>query len=221
MPVSNANSGQATAHRVVPGDCTVSVCAKAGLDPDTVFRHGDNSMLRSHGHDVKEILAPGDTLRLPARELRQENRATGSYHPFKLKTTPARLKVRFLDHGEPRADLPCIVQIDGVKSDARTDADGLLDHAIPPAATEVRVRIGPPDGFEDYVFKLGQLDPLDTVSGQQARLTNLGFDPGPIDNIMGPLTQSAIKAFQAAQKLEVTGKADDPTLAKLKSAYGC
>lgn len=221
MPVSNTNSGQPAAHRVVPGDCTVSVCAKAGLDPEVVFNHGDNSVLRSYSHDVKEILAPGDMLRLPARELGKESRATGSYHPFKLKTTPARLKVRFLDNAKPRADLPCIVQIDGVKADAKTDGDGLLDHPIPPTATEVRVRLGPPDGFEDYVFKLGHLDPLDTVSGQQARLTNLGFDPGPIDNIMGPLTQSAIKAFQTAQKLDVTGKPDDATLAKLKSAYGC
>lgn len=219
MPV--ATPAQPSAHKVVPGDCTVSVCAKAGLDPEKVFKLGSNAPLREHAHDMKEILAPGDRLQLPARELRQENRATGSFHPFKVKTLPARLKVRFLDNGEPRADLPCIVQIEGIKADARTDSDGLLDHAIPPSAAEVRVRVGPPDALEDYVFQLGHLDPLDTVSGLQARLANLGFTPGPVDNIMGPLTQSAISAFQSARKINVTGKPDEATRKELRSTYGC
>lgn len=208
-------------HKVVPGDCAVSVCAEAGLDPKIVFKRPENAKLREHPHDAPEILAPGDLLHLPALELRQEKRATGAYHPFKLKTTPARLKIKFLDNGQPRANLACIVQIDGVKAEATTDADGLLDHPIPPAATMVQLRLGGADSLEDYFFKLGHLDPLDTISGLQARLTNLGYTPGPIDNLMGPRTRAAINNFQHARKIAVTGNADQATLTELKAAYGC
>jgi peptidoglycan hydrolase-like protein with peptidoglycan-binding domain len=45
---------------------------------------------------------------------------------------------------------------------------------------------------------------MDTKWAQES-LKKLGFDPGPIDGQMGPKTQAAIKAFQAANGLEVDG----------------
>jgi hypothetical protein len=46
----------------------------------------------------------------------------------------------------------------------------------------------------------------DDVRRGQRLLAELGFDPGPIDGIMGPRTRAAIEAFQAAQSIEVTGR---------------
>lgn len=222
MPTTSPQPAtQPTTHKVLPGDCVVSLAAKRGLDPAAVFQLSENSKLREHNHDVQEILAPGDSLHLPARELRQENRPTGSYHPFTLKTHPARLKVRFLDNRQPRSSLDCIVQIDGVKSDATIDSNGLLDIPIPPTTTEVRVRLGGPDSREDYLLKLGHLDPLDTISGLQARLANLGFDPGPIDNILGPRTRAALSIFQRSADLPVTGEPDNNTRDRLHETHGC
>jgi peptidoglycan hydrolase-like protein with peptidoglycan-binding domain len=50
-------------------------------------------------------------------------------------------------------------------------------------------------------LKIGELSPIqDTddegASGIQMRLRNLGFDPGPVDGIIGPCTTAAIRAFQ-------------------------
>lgn len=58
---------------------------------------------------------------------------------------------------------------------------------------------------------------LNTVRGLQTRLAALGFDPGPIDGIRGPLTISAIRAFQHARGLVSDGIVGPKTRAALAS----
>lgn len=53
------------------------------------------------------------------------------------------------------------------------------------------------------------------VRNAQTRLDQLGFDPGPIDGIMGPQTRAAIRDFQRDQGLAVTGRLDSRTRAAL------
>ncbi len=50
-----------------------------------------------------------------------------------------------------------------------------------------------------------RLDRDDIRRGQQL-LAERGFDPGPIDGIVGPRTRAAVAAFQDAQSLPVTGE---------------
>jgi His-Xaa-Ser repeat protein HxsA len=53
------------------------------------------------------------------------------------------------------------------------------------------------------------------VKKVQKALQEKGADPGPIDGILGPKTQSALRTFQKEQKLPETGQMDTQTLAKL------
>jgi len=57
-----------------------------------------------------------------------------------------------------------------------------------------------------------------TVLAIQRALLGLGYDPGPLDNIMGPLTQKAIKAFQSDKGLQVDGIVGPITTAALNFA---
>jgi peptidoglycan hydrolase-like protein with peptidoglycan-binding domain len=50
------------------------------------------------------------------------------------------------------------------------------------------------------------------------RLEELGYDPGPIDGIIGEKTAHAIKQFQHDNDLLVTGKLDEKTIEKLSSS---
>lgn len=52
----------------------------------------------------------------------------------------------------------------------------------------------------------------------QSRLTAHGFAVGPIDGVIGDKTTAAIKAFQAARGLPVSGKADDATVQALRAS---
>ena len=55
-------------------------------------------------------------------------------------------------------------------------------------------------------------DPI--VEQVQKKLTELGYDPGPVDGKMGKKTAAAIKSFQKDNNLSETGKIDEATLAK-------
>src|SRR5947208_9654692 len=46
---------------------------------------------------------------------------------------------------------------------------------------------------------------LPKVREAQMALMNEGFDPGPIDGMMGPMTMTALRTFQSRKQLQVTG----------------
>jgi carboxyl-terminal processing protease len=56
---------------------------------------------------------------------------------------------------------------------------------------------------------------FEQVKKVQKALQGRGADPGPVDGIMGPKTEAALKSFQKDQKLPETGRLDSETLAKL------
>jgi len=56
--------------------------------------------------------------------------------------------------------------------------------------------------------------PEDVKEAQQA-LREKGYNPGPIDGMMGPRTREALKSFQTASGLETTGTLNAATAEKL------
>lgn len=212
-----------TDHKALPGDCVCSLAVRYGLVPKDVWNLPQNEKLRKGLKRAPEVIAPGDRVHLPDRVLKWESRGHGQHHPFQIKTIPFRLKIRFLDNGEPRASVPYILQIDGKKTEGTTDSDGLLDEPLPPQAADVRIRLGDPQTGEDFFIKIGHLDPVERLSGVQQRLHNLGFHPGPADNIWGPRTRAAVHLFQKQHDLppaRADGKLDEATLEKLLDVHG-
>ena len=54
--------------------------------------------------------------------------------------------------------------------------------------------------------------PADWRIGQaQDRLKAVGFDPGPLDGVLGPRTREALRRYQASQGLPATGVLDEAT----------
>ena len=60
-----------------------------------------------------------------------------------------------------------------------------------------------------------QLQSKDDVQQVQTALQQKGFDPGPIDGVMGPKTQKAIAGFQRQQNLYASGTLDPKTQSAL------
>jgi len=58
----------------------------------------------------------------------------------------------------------------------------------------------------------------DRVKGVQGVLTQLGYVPRGIDGVMGDGTRSALRNYQEANNLTVTGEIDDETLSSLKGS---
>jgi peptidoglycan hydrolase-like protein with peptidoglycan-binding domain len=56
---------------------------------------------------------------------------------------------------------------------------------------------------------------MDQIRQVQEALKAKGHDPGPVDGTMGAETQEALRAFQKAEDLPVTGQLDSETISKL------
>ena len=76
------------------------------------------------------------------------------------------------------------------------------------------------NGRRSHVLRLGYLDPIETMSGIQARLRNLGYYGGVVDGNSNRLVEDALRTFQKQVGLSSTGQADEATLDALKSAFG-
>lgn len=57
-----------------------------------------------------------------------------------------------------------------------------------------------------------------SVERLQEALAALGFDPGPIDGLYGPMTSAAVEAFKRAQGLSADGIANEETVSAINRA---
>lgn len=100
--------------------------------------------------------------------------------------------------------------------DGKTNADGILEETIPEGVDRASLefeRIRVP-------ILICPLPPVDTCEGVQARLNNLGYEPGRMDGRQGPRTTAAIRAFQRDHRRPITGEADAATRAELRRVHG-
>ena len=73
--------------------------------------------------------------------------------------------------------------------------------------------------YESAVSSTGESNatkPARVMAMQQA-LKDKGYEPGPIDGVMGRKTASALKKYQQTENLSVTGQMDAQTVAKLEA----
>lgn len=204
---------------VKPGDCISSIAYEHGHVWETILNHPANRELKEARKD-HHILLPGDRLTIPPIQKKEVSAETNKRHPFLLKGFPEVFRLRLLDADDkPRANLDYVLVIDQKTFTGTTDAQGELKHRIPPNARRGRLILGGADS-EEIELRLGDLNPTTAISGAQARLTNLGFDCGPVDGILGPKTRNALKRFQKNRKLEQTGELDDATMQELETKHG-
>ncbi len=96
------------------------------------------------------------------------------------------------------------LQIDGIVG-PETEAVLFFEQAVQPKPTDRRTI-------------LRRRDRGDDVRQLQEWLTNIGFNPGPINGFYGSQTEFAVRQFQAARRLPVTGIANERTLQELEAA---
>ena len=197
-------------HEVKQGECISSIAYKYGFFPDTIWNYSENSQLRQD-RDCPNVLNPGDIVFIPEKEKKEDSCASEAKHRLRRKEVPEKLGIVVKQDGEPVADEPYSVEIDGEVQTGRTDKDGRIECAIPPNAASATLTIGEGAGARCRTFELGGMNPVDKVSGVKARLSNLGYDCGPPGEAMDERTKEALKAFQQKVGLDPSGDLDQST----------
>ncbi len=209
-------------HKVVQGESIVTIATRYGFFWDTVWNHPENAALKTE-RENPNVLLPGDELFIPEKRLKTVSCRTNRKHKFRQKGIPALLEFRLLDaEGEPRSGVELAVEAGSAQKTLVTGDDGLISLGVPIDAKQAKVTIGEGDTAEEYTFDLGHLDPVDTTRGAKARLKNLGFYEGEIDDEIDDDTRKAIENFQESQGHEQqTGEMDKTTEDELQKAHVC
>lgn len=79
----------------------------------------------------------------------------------------------------------------------------------------VNLRLGDRILYLTYPYMRGA-----DVNELQFILRNLGYNPGYLDGVFGPLTKNAVMTFQKNNSINITGMVDATTVIELKRKYG-
>lgn len=189
------------------------------VDLTLVRDHEKNSQLFAARDEL--VLNPGDPVWIPEEdepEYNWQQVVTGDRITLQVTEALREFKLTVMrPNREPLANMPYVITFGDETFEGTTDAEGNIDTEVPFDATEGTVQVG------NLLrrIQLGGLDPLHTIRGIQARLANMGFEPGPVDGIVGPKTSGAIEAFQAFRLLDESGVLDPATREALLDEYGC
>ena len=211
-------------YTIQQGDHLAKIAKGFGFsDWQTIWKHPNNAELKNKRQNPY-VLYPGDSMYIPDRQERQESCSTDKKHTFVTKASHLKLRLTLLDqYEEPIANAACNL-IMGARSDTvRTDGSGRIEVSIQPDDHEGMLIIHSETPFSNTPihFRIGDLDPLDEISGQVARLNNLGYLAGDPQNADPETFQSAVEEFQCDNSLTVDGICGPATKAKLKHAHGC
>ena len=200
-------------HQVMQGECLSSIAEQYGLSWKTIWNDPNNAGLKRLRKDPN-VLAPGDEIYVPELRIKTVNRPTEARHTFVKLGVPAMLKIKIMEDGIPRANVPYTLRLrDGTSTDGTTDEDGFVTASIRPGVESGEIIITENGNQDVYPFDLGTVDPIDTDEGIQGRLHNLGY-PARDD------LEAALRSFQEKEGLEATGAADEATRARLKERFG-
>lgn len=204
-------------HVVTQGECLSSIAEQYGFFWETLWEHPRNASLKQGGRHPNALM-PGDVVHIPEKRMKEYTRATGARHTWRVRGVPVKLRIQILDDDVPRANEPFTLDAEGVVVVGVTDGQGYVEAVIPTRALRGVLTVGEGETATRYDLMLGHLDPVETVSGAQERLANLGYRCEVTGELDDP-TRAAVAAFQAVEKLRATGELDDATRSKLREKH--
>lgn len=211
-------------YTVEQGDHLSKIAKDNGFtDYTIIWNHPNNAELKKK-RQSPNVLFPGDQVFVPDMEQKQESGATDKRHTFTVDTKPLKLCLVLEDQYEkPIGGAQCALRVKDQVTQPTTSADGKIEQDIPPDADKAFLVVRSdetPYRNVLLVFNIGDLDPVDEVSGQVARLNNLGYFAGKLDGSDDDAFASAIQEFQCDFGLVVDGICGPKTQAKLKQVHG-
>lgn len=201
---------------VSQGQDIASLAHEFGHFPDKIWNHPENADLKARRKTPNQLM-PGDEVFVPDLEVKYENKTSDQQHKFKVKGTPHKFRLQLKRLGKPRANEPYVLQLEDKQKSGQTDGDGWIEETVPGNAKGGRLLLQ--GGKEVIPIRLGDLNPIEEISGMQQRLNNLGFKCGSEDGALDDRTRAALRKFQGTYRLPESGEPDSATQSKLKELH--
>jgi Putative peptidoglycan binding domain len=216
-------------HTVTQGEHLSRIAKKYGFSSfKTIWDHPQNAALKQKRQNPN-VMFPGDRLFLPEKGKKEESGNTEQRHQFKLKGEQLILRLVLEDlYESPIGNAECELQVENKRHQLSTDGQGKIAQDIRPTDESALLIIQDPQTPVNELLipiKIGHLDPVEAVSGQKARLNNLGYFAGPLEGKTEEENTarflSAIEEFQCDHGLVVDGICGPMTQATLRQVHGC
>lgn len=195
------------------GDYLAKLAYKFGFDADAVWGDDKNADLRQARSD-HNILAPTDILYIPDPDDPVPiTLQTGTTNSFVSSVPTKIVTIRFMD--DNLASQSCTIAELDYLIGLTTDSEGILEFEAPVTLKVATVTFPEVEGGATCACGIGQLDPINTLSGIWQRLQNLGyvdhglaFDPTNVEAIRDGLRALKYSSPEGPGGSEGSGDSD-------------
>jgi len=214
-------------HTVLQGESVSMIAKRYGFPSwQSLYDHPDNQEIKKLRPDP-DLIFPGDEIVIPDRIKAIFKAKLNEKQTFRSKAKKSVIKLKIgAIGGKIWADRKVELQVDGQIIEAKTDDQGIAQFKLPKRHSQkailniytVKETSKPSYSVE---VKLGHLDPITELTGQQARLSALGFDCGLLSPKTNKRYEKAVEDYQQAMGLKVDGICGPETQKSLEKEYGC
>ncbi|HEX9983258.1 MAG TPA: peptidoglycan-binding domain-containing protein [Thermoanaerobaculia bacterium] len=208
-------------HDVKQGETLLGLASAQGLESfQTILDAPENAQFKEKRKDPG-ILKEGDRVFIPNKVMKHHPSAVDATHSFGVKRPKAWLRLAVHDaEGVALAGKKYELAVGSTKASGTLAANGIVEAKVAIDAKSGTLKVWLDETtVETWELKIGFMDPIDEISGVQARLNNLGYDCGEPDGTENDATKTAVRAFQERVGLQITGTIDDALRTKLASYY--
>jgi hypothetical protein len=188
--------------------------AEAG-EPDPTPDDGDRA---AEGDEVAEELSAGNAGEVP--ESLDELEAVGEEPAQETEVAGESSEAQSTEKSEPQETTDTAAADPGTDSGADSGADSAADSGESGNPERTDVADAQPAQETQGESQLAEQPAIevskDVVALVQRQLDRLGYIPGPADGVIGPRTESAIKAYQEDHQLPSDGRITDDLLRLLE-----
>jgi len=213
-------------HTVAQGETLLRIAKQYGYQTSkALYNHPSNAEFKALRPDPN-LIYPGDKITIPPKKEKFIPLRTNSINSFVVQNEKEyfRLQVSY-DDGDDVAGKRVVLNIGSQTIDTVLQSDGLIEVELDnndalTGTVDLYLNEGETTPTKSFAVQIGNLDPIETLSGVQGRCNMLGFDCGTVDGVMGKKTRIGVKEFQYEHDLDIDGIPGPKTKAKLQQVFG-
>lgn len=213
-------------HTVAQGETLLRIAKQYGYQTSkALYNHPSNAEFKALRPDPN-LIYPGDKITIPPKKEKFIPLRTNSINSFVVQNEKEYFRLQIIhEDGDDITGKRIVITIGSQTIDTVLPSDGLIevelnDNDSLTGQVDLYLKEDQSSPSESFTAQVGHLDPIDTLSGVQARYNLLGFDCGTVDGINGSKTKAGVRDFQYEHDLEVDGIAGAKTKAKLQQVFG-